>query len=238
MDVQATTPVARIAARWPATIRVFQRHGIDFCCKGGRPVGEVCEEKGLELSRLLAELADAERGEEPDETDWTRAPLADLVEHILRRYHDRLAEDLPRLSAMAAAVVAAHGASHPEVREVAATLAALRADLEAHTWKEERVLFPAIVERERVTGGAGTSPGLPLAGPIQAMEAEHEEAGRAFARLRSLSTDYQPPSGACPTFRGLYQGLSVLESDTHRHIHLENNILFPRATELRADGAR
>lgn len=240
MDIRTVTaadPVARVATRWPATLRVFQRHGIDFCCRGGVSLGEACEERGLELSRLLEELSVAEGGDEPSEPDWTSAPLAELVDHILHRYHERLREDLPRLTAMAEAVIAAHGEAHPEVRELAVVLAALRSELEAHTAKEEQVLFPAVVALERAAGGSEPPPvGLTLGGPIQVMEAEHEAAGRALARLRELSGEFQPPPGACPTFRGLYHGLAELESDTHRHIHLENNILFPRATELQAGG--
>jgi len=240
MDLEATTPVARIATKWPSTIRVFQRHGIDFCCRGGRALEEVCDERSLDMAALMEELIGSQDRAEPAERDWDAAPLTELVEHIETRYHQRLREDLPRLSAMADAVIAAHGNDHPEVREVAAVFNALRGELESHTAKEEAVLFPAVVAADGAGNGAGNGaagsampPGA-LDGPIQCLEEEHDEAGRALERLRELTGGYQPPSGACPTFRGWYHGLAELESDTHHHIHLENNILFPRAAGLAA----
>lgn len=238
MDLEATTPVARVATKWPATIRVFQDHGIDFCCRGGRSLEAACAERSLDLGALMDELVAAEARPEPAERDWTAVPLAELVEHIESRYHQRLRDDLPRLSAMAEAVIAAHGTDHPEVREVASVFNALRRELESHTAKEEAVLFPAVTAAEsgetNPGGDAAASTVSPdaLGGPIQCLEEEHDEAGRALERLRELTGGYQPPSGACPTFRGWYHGLAELESDTHRHIHLENNILFPRAAEL------
>ncbi len=233
MDLVATTPVARIASKWPATIRVFQHHGIDFCCRGGRSLEEACAERSLDLGALTEELMRAEARPEPADRDWTTVPLKELVEHIETRYHQRLRDDLPRLSAMADAVIAAHGADHPEVRQVASVFNALREELGSHTAKEEAVLFPAVTAAEAGEGGGPGSlaPGA-FSGPIHCLEEEHDEAGRALERLRELTGGYQPPAGACPTFRGLYHGLAELESDTHRHIHLENNILFPRASGL------
>jgi regulator of cell morphogenesis and NO signaling len=235
MDVTADTHVARIATRHPATIRVFQRHGIDFCCGGKRPLAEACAEAGLDVEALRGELLAAEAGAGAGERDWQEAPLAELVDHILVRYHGRLREDLPRLSEMAERVVRAHGEKRPEVPEVARVLAGLRAEMEAHTQKEERVLFPYVGQLAQLDAAGGTLPGSPFGSvraPIGCMEDEHIAAGEALARLRELTGGFQPPAGACPTFRGLYHGLAELEADTHRHVHLENNVLFPRAVEL------
>lgn len=240
MDLTPHTHVARIATRHPGTIRVFQRHGIDFCCGGKRPLAEVAAEHGLEVKALLQEVTEAAAGPSDDDRDWAEAPLAELVDHILTRFHDRLREDLPRLSAMAARVLEVHGDKHPDVLPaLARTFAALRSELEAHTLKEEQILFPWICEMERGARGGGSLdcgassvPGPGVDGPIAVMEAEHDDAARALAELRRLTDGFEPPTGACTTFRGLYHGLAELESDTHRHIHLENNVLFPRALEL------
>ncbi len=243
MDITPETHVAKIATRHPGTIRVFQRHGIDFCCGGGIPLATAASEHGLDLHALLGELAEAAAGPEADERDWGEAPLAELVDHILTRYHDRLREDLPRLAAMADRVVEVHGAKHPDVLPaLARTVHALRGELESHTLKEEEILFPWICETERMatssaSRGSGVV-GFPMGSveaPIAVMEAEHDDAARALAELRRLTGGFEPPAGACTTFRGLYQGLAELEADTHRHIHLENNVLFPRAKALEAE---
>lgn len=240
MDITPDLHVAKIATRHPGTIRVFQRHGIDFCGGGKRPLAEAASEHGIDLETLRREVAEAAAGPADDGRDWSQAPLAELVDHILTRYHDRLREDLPRLGAMADRVLAVHGEKHPEVLPaLARTFHALRAELENHTMKEEQILFPWICELERsAVGGASHGcgvagmPGPGVDGPIAVMEAEHDEAARALAELRNLTGGFDPPTGACTTFRGLYHGLAELESDTHRHIHLENNVLFPRALQL------
>ena len=233
----AITPemfIAKLATRHPGTIRVFQQHGIDFCCQGGRPLAAACEEKGIAFETLRDELAAAAAGPAGETRDWDEAPLGELIDHILDRYHQRLREDLPRLDAMAAKVLSVHGEKHPEtLPALAATVQALRAELESHMLKEEQVLFPAVRALEE--GGGAPAPWL--SAPIAMMEDEHDVAARALAELRRLTGAFQPPAGACTTFRGLYHGLAELESDTHRHIHLENNVLFPRAARLEEDAA-
>jgi len=243
MEITPETHVAKIATRHPGTIRVFQSHGIDFCCGGKRPLAEASAERGLDLDALRTELAEAAAGPAADDRDWQEAPLTELVDHIVTRFHDRLRDDLPRLAAMADRVLAVHGEKHPEVLPaLARTFHGLRAELESHTLKEEQVLFPWVCEMERsATGGASrgcgvtTMPCGTVDGPIAVMEAEHDDAAHALAELRRLTADFVPPAGACTTFRGLYHGLAELETDLHRHIHLENNVLFPRAQELEAE---
>lgn len=233
-EITPQTPVARLATLHPATIRVFQRHGIDFCCGGKRPLADACAEHGLDFEALRAELRAA--GEDPEgERSWDDASLNEVIDHVLARYHASLREELPRLAAMAERVVRAHGDKHPEVVELARVFAGLRGELESHTMKEEMVLFPHVRALEQARQKGAAAPPAPfgtVGDPIRMMEDEHDGAAAALRRLRELSGDFQPPSGACPTFRGLYHGLAELEADTHRHIHLENNVLFPRAAEL------
>lgn len=234
MNITPETYVATLATRHPGTLRVFQRHGIDFCCGGKRPLAEACSEKDLEFSALRDELTEA-MAPNDDERNWQDAPLGELIDHIVERYHLRLREDLPRLDAMAQKVLSVHGEKHPEVLpDLAATFHHLREEMEAHTMKEEMALFPHIREMEEdADQGAGPpTTSTSVDDPIAMMEAEHTEVAEALAHLRELTGGFEPPTGACTTFRGLYHGLAELETDTHRHIHLENNVLFPRASEL------
>lgn len=220
MSITVATPVGRVAAEHPLATRVFARHGIDFCCGGGRPLGEVCDAKGLDTESVLAEIRQEIESPGTAEKNWDEAPLDELIEHIVTAYHGPLREELPRLEAMARKVVGVHGDKDPvRLAELLTVFVELEAELEQHMAKEEQILFPMI----RQGNGA-------LAGdPIIVMEHEHDSAGAALRRLRELTDDYVAPPGACNTWRALWHGLAVLEESMHQHIHLENNILFPRA---------
>lgn len=220
MKIAADTPVGRIASELPIATRVFARYQIDFCCGGGRPLAEVCEDRRLDADIILEEI-EAETSPEGFQTErWDDAPLPELIDHIESRYHRRLDEELPRLEVMALKVLRAHGQKAPDVLPaLVETFLGLKDELEHHMAKEERVLFPMIRTGH---GGSATA-------PISVMEDEHESAGEALRRLRGLTDDYRVPEGACNTWRALWAGLAALEEDMHQHIHLENNILFPRA---------
>lgn len=235
MRFEPETRVADIAAHHPATIRVFQQHGIDFCCGGKRPLAEVAREKNLDWHRLAEELQTATAGEEADSRSWADAALPEVIGHILERYHARLRQELPRLAAMMEKVHRVYGARHPELAEVHSTFQRLRSEMEMHTMKEERILFPLIESLAAAEARGEISEQVQhgsIQAPIQVMELEHDDAAEALSTLRSLTRDFTPPEDACNTYRGLYHALVELESDTHRHIHLENNVLFPRAAEL------
>jgi len=235
MNITPDTRVAEIASWNPATIRIFQRFAIDFCCGGKRPLSEVCTEKQLTFGELRTAL---ESAGEPESTAIPTAEtgLAEMVRFIVGKYHADLRTELPRLSQMAAKVLDAHGARYPDVLPaLAATFRGLREELEEHMVKEERVLFPYIELLEtldREGRELTVSPFGSIQAPIGRMEHEHKIAGRALARLRELTGGYIPPADACNTFRGLYHGLAELEKTLHEHIHLENNVLFPRASRL------
>ncbi len=235
MNLTPETRIADIAAQNPATIRVFQRFGIDFCCGGKRPVGEVCAEQELSFGELQAELESAGT---PGATEIpsAEAKLTDLIRFIVDKYHADLRVELPRLGQMAAKVLDVHGEKHPAVLPaLVATFRALREELESHMMKEERVLFPYIERLEKLAADGASlsaSPFGSIQAPIGMMEHEHADAAEGLARLRQLTEGYTPPADACNTFRGLYHGLAELEKALHEHIHLENNVLFPRATRL------
>lgn len=160
--------------------------------------------------------------EKPDASEqrWDDAPLADLIDHILTTYHRPLDEELPRLESMARKVLSVHRDKDPErLEELVTVYAGLKLELEQHMAKEEQILFPMIKQGQ----------GSMAEGPVSVMQHEHESAATALRRLRELTNDYEVPAEACNTWRALWHGLAALEGSLHEHIHLENNILFPRA---------
>jgi regulator of cell morphogenesis and NO signaling len=208
-----------------------RKHGIDFCCGGKIAVTEACVRKGLDPALLLAEIDQAIQAPE-DRTDWLAAPLAALIDHILDTHHAYMKTQLPRVEAMLAKVVQAHSDRHGEMlRAVAAVYGLMKTELDGHLLKEEMVLFPLV---RALDGGAQAESFHcgSVQNPIRVMWMEHDSAGEALVQLRRLTGDYLPPEDACNTFRALYFELAEMERDLHRHIHLENNILFPRAIAL------
>ncbi len=219
MNVTTESRVGEIAAHHPLATRVFARHGIDFCCGGGVPLAEACARRGVAAEAVVGEIETLIAGAPSTPEPWLDAPLGELVGHIVARFHGPLREELPRLEAMARKVARVHAERDPEGRlpRIEATVTALRGELEDHMTREEEVLFPALL-----SGGAQL--------PFEVFEEEHAAAGADLARLRELTGDYVPPADACNTWRALWAGLEDLEAVMHEHVHLENNILFPRAT--------
>jgi regulator of cell morphogenesis and NO signaling len=240
--LNAELSVGQIAAELPASIRVFERHQIDFCCGGKVPVADACQARGLDAEELLKEIdaevshASPESGEA--DREWRTASLGSLVDHIVSNHHVYLKTNLPRIAAMVDKVLAAHSTRHGEVLEpLAMTFFAMREELDSHLMKEEMILFPLIRKIEAAGASGQPSAGFhcgSIQNPIRVMVMEHDSAGDALANMRRLTNGYTPPEDACNTFRGLYFELAALEADLHRHIHLENNILFPRAVEMEA----
>jgi regulator of cell morphogenesis and NO signaling len=231
----AETTVREIALENPASLRVFEKFGIDYCCGGRKPLAQACQEHSLELAAVLAALDAAAGSAEQAGVDWTQAPLTPLCEYIVGRHHAYVRAEIPRLTQLAQRVAARHGDGHPEVIAIQALVQALSEDLQQHLGKEEAILFPCIASLERQgTQGGPQAPACfgTVKNPIRVMMAEHDAAGEALAQIRKLSRDFTPPEGACPTYRGLYQALSEFERDLHQHVHLENNILFPRAIAM------
>lgn len=229
------TTVRDIAIEQPASIRIFEKFGIDYCCGGRKPLAEACHERSLDPQAVLAAIDMANRTGSETAPDWTTATLAALCRHIVATHHEYVRAELPRLQQLAQRVVSRHGNTHPELPRIQQKIQAVGEELLQHLEKEERMLFPYITNLElslatcgpRSLGCFGT-----VRNPIRVMMAEHDSAGETLAEIRELSGDYTPPEGSCPTYRGFYQSLSEFEKDLHQHVHLENNILFPRAIEL------
>lgn len=212
----------------------FDRLGLDYCCSGDRTLGEACQAKGLDPATVSAalEALDAADPRAESTTDWTGRPLAELIEHIVDTHHAYLRRELPRLAMLFERVTSVHGHQSPWLREAQDVYSRLRLKLSAHTRSEETVVFPLIRALE---AGEQPAEARDAEALLAGAEAEHEEAGNALGRLRALSDDYTPPEWACERFRSLLDGLATLEADTHRHVHKENSILFPRARRLAAD---
>lgn len=219
-----------LVAELPARAAVFDRLGLDYCCHGQRPLAEACAEAGLDPAEVAAAL-DPPAAPQTGSSASRLAPAA-LADHIEATHHSYLHAELPELTALAAKVLDVHGERHPELAEVRRLVGDLHADLEPHMLKEERVLFPAI---RALVGGTRDFPFGSVRNPISVMMAEHDRAGELLAQLRGATSGYVVPDDGCASYRSLYARLEQLEADTHLHIHLENNVVFPAAIALEAD---
>lgn len=233
-ELDLNTTVGEWVARHPQTSRLFESLQIDYCCGGGKPLAQACQDRQLNPQQVVLQLEQAVQCEdvEPAE-DWLHAPLATLCDHIEQTHHAYLHTELPRLAQMIAKLVAVHGQAHPELSQLEHVFAELRGELEPHMFKEERVLFPAIRQLEQ----SDDKPVFPfgtLANPIRVMLGDHDDAGAALSQIRQVTNEFDVPEDACNTYRATLDGLAQLEADLHQHIHKENNILFPRAQALEA----
>jgi regulator of cell morphogenesis and NO signaling len=233
--------VAELAANSLAAVRVFEKFGIDYCCGGKRPLADACKDKGWDPDLVGRELEAALANTEAPQRDWNALPLGALIEHIVSTHHEYLRRELPALQARLDKVYRVYNQRYgPTLTGLPEVFEALRAELTLHMRKEEMILFPAVAALE--TAAVAGKPLPPtsfgnIANPIHMMEAEHESAGEALARIREITREFEIPEYGCVTYRALMSGLAELEQDLHMHIHLENNILFPRAQQLQATGA-
>lgn len=217
--------VREIAGQHADSYKIFHKYGIDFCCGGKRLLSEVCEEKGIELSAIANDFTALE--ETPsDQKDWNTETLENLINHIVDTHHQYLRDDLPRLFHLTQKVASRHGERDAHLYKVLEIFVSMANELLAHIEKEERVLFPMIVEMEK-TGDISTQ----ILMPILDMEAEHEEVGKVLEELDRLTESYAIKPNMCASYQALYVGLKQLEEDLKLHIHKENNILFPRVQQ-------
>ena len=215
----------------PELARELERRGLDYCCGGKQTLTDACTSKGIDLTLTVAELA-ASLTEETA-TEWSKMEATELVDHLESTHHRYLWEELPRLSALVTKIVSVHGERHPELSAIAACYEKVRADLEPHLTKEERVLFPMIRELAVAQSAPSFHCGT-LQNPISMMLREHDAVGELLAQLRQLTDGYQVPADGCPSYKACFAGLAELEEDTHLHIHKENNLLFPMVVRMEA----
>jgi len=236
MSITVSETVGKIAASTPGTTREFEKLGIDYCCGGSRTLAEACAAANIDVEKVLARLEQSARSQSSvEDENWSDKPLADLIAHINGTHHVFVRSECPRIEALAAKVVAVHGAKHPELMEVQQQFSGLAAELSTHLMKEEQILFPYIVRMEEsVLAGEPAPPAMfgTVVNPIRMMMQEHDGAGDVLRSLRALTGDYAVPDDACLSYRTLFDALQGFEADLHQHIHLENNILFPRAAAM------
>jgi regulator of cell morphogenesis and NO signaling len=240
MSISSQNTVRELLSEHPGAARVLEKMGIDYCCGGGKTLEAACASANVSFTHLLEEVAAAANVFPLDTGDWSSAPMQQLVAHIVDRHHAYVRSELPRLRALAAKVAGVHCARHPEMRTINQLVELLAQELEPHMMKEERILFPYICEMEAAADAGRPFP-QPFFGtvenPVRAMVQEHENAGELLRQIRNSSVDFTLPADACGSFRALYDGLQEFERDLHQHIHLENNILFPRALEMEGTAA-
>lgn len=233
--INSSMTVREIATNLPQATRVLEKLKIDYCCGGEQHLGEACAAAGVKmetLEQMLRETAFAAPSEKPDFQNLT---LTELISYILDTHHVFTRNEMARLDLLMAKVVAAHGENHSELLAMSTLLRQLFDDLTPHMFKEEQILFPFLVELEQSSLHGRPAPFAPfgtLNNPIRMMLMEHDTAGEIVRELRKLSSNYAVPVDACASYRTLYQSLEAFERDLHQHIHLENNILFPKALIL------
>lgn len=239
MTIPADVAVRDLVAAHPGAVDVLEQLGIDYCCHGDAPLAAACSQKGVKVAEVIERVAAAERAAPVEEAPrWEQATLHQLIDHIVHRHHEYTRRAGQEIHALLPKVRAQHGAAHPELELIQQTCERLNRDLVFHMVKEERILFPYIERMESAARGdvpASPEPVMNSAqSPIRVMLEDHDAAGAMMAELRRLSGGFTPPADACASFRRLYQHLSELERDLHWHVHLENNVLFPRTLHMEA----
>jgi len=231
--ITPATRIGDIVLEHPATMRLFERHNIDYCCGGHRTLAEACAHAGRQVSDVLPALEGlkAPAAEPLDPKVLAAGSMTALIAHIESTHHVFTREELNRVAPLMEKVARVHGANHPELARVASLFTALYDDLMPHLQKEEQILFPFIRGLESGAPACDSCFGS-VRGPISVMQSEHEAAGDVLREIRELTKDYTLPDDACGSFRSLYMGLQNLEEDLHLHIYLESHILFPRAAEM------
>jgi len=236
MTAMPESTIRDIVASDYRTAAVFQRHGLDFCCNGGRTVAQGCRDAGADAAVLLRELdavLETPAAGVPRYATWNAQTL---IAYIVDNHHRFVRESIPPLLRHTAKVATVHGGRHPELVHIATLFSRVADEMIEHMMKEEQVLFPFIAALETSAAG-GPRPQPPfgtVANPIRMMEAEHRFVGDAMAEIRHLTGNYTPPADACATYRVSFQELDAFERDLHEHVHLENNLLFPKASALEA----
>jgi len=237
MNFSTETRVNEIALSNPSARRVLEDAGVDYCCGGGKSLQDACLHAGVTADEILKRLRQNRELAGPGDTEWATAPLADLTRHIRERHHQYVRDSIPRVRALLAKIHEKHGPKHREIGEIERLFGDVAREMTAHMQKEEQILFPYIDALERsANGGGSVEPPFfqTVRNPIHAMMKEHDSAGEVVRQIRKASNDYKAPADGCTSYLATYQELRQFEEDLHLHVHLENNILFPRAVELEA----
>ena len=209
--------------------QVFEKYGLDFCCKGKRSLTEACKEKSLPVENVVKDLSDALTSAD-NKREFKEMSLTELTEYIVRVHHNYVKQNMPPILMYILKVATKHGARFPFMHEVYDLFLELEEEMTQHMAKEEKILFPRIKLLE-LNAAQENTPGY-ISAPVEVMETEHDHAGTIMEKIRVLTGNYLAPDDACTTFRLALASLQAFESDLHHHVHLENNILFPKAIAL------
>lgn len=235
MSFTNETKMKDIALASPAARQVLEDAGLDYCCGGGKSLHEACLHADVPDEDILKRLRENSRDISPDDANWASAPLRDLTRHIFETHHRYVRDAIPRIRTLLDKVGAKHGEKHPEITGIQTLFIEVGQEMIMHMQKEEQILFPYIdaLEKAKSTHSSVEPPFFQtVRNPIQAMMQEHDSAGDLVKQIRKASFEYKAPADACTSYKALYQDLQRFEVDLHQHVHLENNILFPRAVEL------
>ncbi len=233
MNVLASKTLAQIVTNNYKAASIFEKHHLDFCCKGKRTLEQACSESDIKIEEVIEQLEKA--GDTNDlKTNYNELSLAQLSEHIVSTHHNYVKNEMPALHGYLQKVASKHGDRHPEMNKVFQIFVAVKEEMEFHMQKEEMVLFPRIkdIENQIQEGKKVVINSSYLQSPINMMEQEHDHAGSMLAEIRNLTNNYNPPADACTTYQLSFASLQAFELDLHRHVHLENNILFPKALKM------
>jgi regulator of cell morphogenesis and NO signaling len=237
MSVTTEKTVRELTLEQPGAARVFESLGIDYCCGGKQTLEQVCRAASVPVDKVIdaLEVAQHSGNAATSHINWQAVPLADVITHIKNTHHQYTRQEIARLGPLFVKVCSVHGNKHPELLQLRETFQGLAQELTTHMMKEEMVLFPYIERMEESV--LQREPILPppfgtVQNPVSMMEHEHDSAGNALRTLRASSNGYVAPPDACVSYQTLYKTLAEFEADLHQHIHLENNILFPRAIAL------
>jgi len=235
--ITSTTKVRDVALELPQSTRLFEKFKIDYCCGGDQPLGAACASAGIDFQSIVQMIEQLKQTPSVDNetADLQKATANELVAYILDKHHVFTKDEMARLEPLADKVVAAHGANHAELVRIRELMRELFAALRPLMFKEVQILFPFITTLENAREQSRSTPFAPFGtvnNPIRMMLAEHDAAGDLLREMRKLSCDYTAPADACISFKTFYQALAVFEQDLHQHIHLENNLLFPKAVAL------
>jgi regulator of cell morphogenesis and NO signaling len=235
MNFNSETRVKDIALPHPAARRVLEEAQVDYCCGGEKSLPKACLHAGVDSEEILKRLRENSQRVNPTDANWTTAPLSDLTAHVKNNHHGYVREAIPRVTKLLEKVKTTHGKHHPELAEIEISFREVGKEMIMHMQKEEQILFPYIEALDRAANGKGIlEPPFfqTVKNPIQAMMKEHDAAGDLVRQIRKASAEYAAPADACTSYKTLLLELHQFELDLHQHVHLENNILFPRAVEL------
>lgn len=234
MEITKNTIIGELVAQNYRTASIFKQNKIDFCCNGNRTIADAAEQKKLDISSLLKDLELASSSQSDGNIDFNSWPLDLLADYIEKTHHRYVEAKIPEIMPYLEKVVRVHGDRHPELFEVFELFNESAGELTTHMKKEELILFPFVRKmiQAKAKGEKVQAPFGTVKNPIKAMMAEHENEGERFRTIAALTEDYTPPVDACNTYRVTYALLKEFENDLHKHIHLENNILFPKAIAL------